>query len=412
MGLAAALNGAPTDLAPHLPMTPDLPGPFSRHRPIARTTGLVAGVLGSLVLGGCVGGLPELPWFPGLPGQRRGADPARVSDAPPPAPLQAGNNFIVNAVDKVGPAVVRIDTVKRVINPLGGLFGGGPSIQQQQGQGSGFITRSDGVLLTNAHVVEGANDVTVTLPDGRSFHGKVLGSDPVTDVAVVKVVASKLPVAPLGDSDKVRPGEWAIAIGNPLGLDNTVTAGIISAIGRSNAVGEGQRVPYLQTDAAVNPGNSGGPLINDRGQVIGINTAIRQAPGAGLSFAIPIRLARQIAAQILDRGRASHPYIGVRLQALSPQLAREINATSAECKLPESHGVVVVEVLSGSPASRSGLKPCDLIEQVGEERVKNPSEVQVAVDQGKVGAPLELKVRRGEQRLEIQLQPAELPRER
>jgi S1-C subfamily serine protease len=334
-----------------------------------------------------------------------------VSDAPPPAPLQAGNNFIVNAVDKVGPAVVRIDTVKRVLNPLGGLFGGGPSIQQQQGQGSGFITRSDGVLLTNAHVVEGASDVTVTLPDGRSFHGKVLGSDPVTDVAVVKVVASKLPVAPLGDSDKVRPGEWAIAIGNPLGLDNTVTAGIISAIGRSNAVGEGQRVPYLQTDAAVNPGNSGGPLINDRGQVIGINTAIRQAPGAGLSFAIPIRLARQIAAQIIERGRASHPYIGVRLQALNPQLAREINATSTECKLPEVHGVVVVEVLGGSPAAKGGLKNCDLIEQVGNERVKSPSEVQVAVDQGKVGAPLPLKVRRGEHRLDLQLQPAELPRQ-
>ncbi|MCP9849262.1 trypsin-like peptidase domain-containing protein [Cyanobium sp. Morenito 9A2] len=393
-------------------MTPES-RPTQRHRRSAVViSGLATSALGGLLLGSCATGFPGLPQIPGLPGARRGSDPAQVSDAPPPAPLQAGNNFIVNAVDKVGPAVVRIDTVKRVLNPLGGLFGGGPSIQQQQGQGSGFITRSDGVLLTNAHVVEGASDVTVTLPDGRSFHGKVLGSDPVTDVAVVKVVASKLPVAPLGDSDKVRPGEWAIAIGNPLGLDNTVTAGIISAIGRSNAVGEGQRVPYLQTDAAVNPGNSGGPLINDRGQVIGINTAIRQAPGAGLSFAIPIRLARQIAAQILDRGRASHPYIGVRLQALTPQLAREINATSAECKLPESNGVVVVEVMGGSPAAKGGLKPCDLIEQVGGERVKNPSEVQVAVDQGKVGAALPLKVRRGEQRLELQLQPAELPRER
>lgn len=389
-------------------MTPEHRPTRLRPPTAALITGLATGALSGLLLGGCVAGFPGLP---GLPGSRRGGDPAQVSDAPPPAPLQPGNNFIVNAADKVGPAVVRIDTVKRVLNPLGGLFGGGPSIQQQQGQGSGFITRSDGVLLTNAHVVEGAADVTVTLPDGRSFHGKVLGSDPVTDVAVVKVVASKLPVAPLGDSDKVRPGEWAIAIGNPLGLDNTVTAGIISAIGRSNAVGEGQRVPYLQTDAAVNPGNSGGPLINDRGQVIGINTAIRQAPGAGLSFAIPIRLARQIAAQILERGRASHPYIGVRLQALNPQMAREINATSAECKLPEVNGVVVVEVMRGSPAAKGGLKNCDLIEQVGDERVKSPSDVQVAVDKGKVGGPLPLKVRRGEQRLELQLQPAELPRE-
>ncbi len=363
--------------------------------------------LASFTLSGCRDGLSGLP---GLGG--KGGDPARVSDAPPSAPLQPGNNFIVNAVAKVGPAVVRIDTVRRVINPLGGLFGSGPSIQQQQGQGSGFITRSDGVILTNAHVVDGANEVDVTLPDGRSYSGKVLGADPVTDVAVVKVAASGLPVAPLGDSSKVRPGEWAIAIGNPLGLDNTVTAGIISAVQRTNAIGEGQRVPYIQTDAAVNPGNSGGPLINDRGQVIGINTAIRQAPGAGLSFAIPINLGRQIAAQIIERGRASHPYIGVRLQALTPQLAREVNATNAECRLPETNGVVVVEVMPGSPAERGGLRPCDLIEKVGSTDVDNPSEVQVAVDQGQVGQSLSLQVQRGASQLNLKLQPAELPRQR
>ena len=181
----------------------------------------------------------------------------------------------------------------------------------------------------------------------------MLGTDPLTDVAVVKVVASRLPVAPLGDSAKLRPGEWAIAIGNPLGLDNTVTAGIISAIQRTNALGEGQRVPFIQTDAAVNPGNSGGPLINDRGQVIGINTAIRQAPGAGLSFAIPINTARQIAAQIMERGFASHPYIGVRLQALTPQLAREINGSTDQCRLPEVNGVVVVDVMDNSPAAKA-----------------------------------------------------------
>ena len=357
----------------------------------------------ALLLVGCSQGLP------GLPGRSGAQTP--ISDAAPTPPLQQGNTLIVDAVAKVGPAVVRIDTVKRLVNPLGGLFGRGPTIQQQQGQGSGFITRSDGVLLTNAHVVEGASEVTVTLPDGRSFNGKVLGSDPLTDVAVVKVVASKLPVAPLGDSAKVRPGEWAIAIGNPLGLDNTVTAGIISAIQRTNAVGEGQRVPYIQTDAAVNPGNSGGPLINDRGQVIGINTAIRQAPGAGLSFAIPINVARQIAAQILEKGSASHPYIGVRLQALTPQLAREINASTDECRLPEVNGVVVVEVMPGSPAANGGLKPCDLIDQVGGKAVKNPSEVQLAVDQGRVGQPLAVSLRRGTERLTLELKPAELPRQ-
>ena len=352
---------------------------------------------------GCDGRLPGVGWR---------QEPVRISDAPPAAPLQPGSNVIVDAVSRVGPAVVRIDTVKRMVNPLGGLFGQGPSIQQQQGQGSGFITRSDGVILTNAHVVEGAGEVTVTLPDGRSFSGKVLGSDPLTDVAVVKLVASRLPVAPLGDSSKLRPGEWAIAIGNPLGLDNTVTAGIISAIQRTNALGEGQRVPYIQTDAAVNPGNSGGPLINDRGQVIGINTAIRQAPGAGLSFAVPINVARQIAAQILARGYASHPYIGVRLQSLTPQLAREINASTSECRLPEVNGVVVVDVMAGSPAAAGGLRSCDLIETVGGRDVRNPSEVQLAVDGARVGAPLTLRVRRGERQLTLTLRPAELPRQR
>ncbi len=365
--------------------------------------GALAGASSALLLGGCSGKIP------GLAG--RDKPEARVSDAAPSAPLAPGSNVIVDAVAKVGPAVVRIDTTKRVVNPLGGLFGQGPSIQQQQGLGSGVITRSDGVILTNAHVVEGASEVTVTLPDGRTFTGKVLGGDPLTDVAVVKVVASKLPVAPLGDSDKVRPGEWAIAIGNPLGLDNTVTAGIISAIQRTNAVGEGQRVPYIQTDAAVNPGNSGGPLINDRGQVIGINTAIRQAPGAGLSFAIPINVARKIAAQILERGYASHPYIGVRLQALTPQLAQEINATTSQCRLPEINGVVVVDVMANSPAAKAGLRPCDLITAVGGKPVKNPSEVQLAVDQSRVGSELTIEVRRGDNTRRVTVQPAELPRQ-
>jgi S1-C subfamily serine protease len=356
-----------------------------------------------LLLTGCAGGF-TLPGAPARP------ERTRISDAPAALPLKPPSNQIVAAVDKVGPAVVRIDTVKRMVNPLGGVFGGGPAIQQQQGQGSGFITRSDGVVLTNAHVVEGSSDVHVTLPDGRNFTGKVLGADPLTDVAVVKVVATKLPVAPLGDSARVRPGEWAIAIGNPLGLDNTVTAGIISAIQRTNALGEGQRVPYLQTDAAVNPGNSGGPLINDRGEVIGINTAIRQAPGAGLSFAIPINTARQIAAQIVDRGYASHPYIGVRLQALTPQLAREINGATNECQLPEVNGVVVVDVMAGSPADRGGLKPCDLIERVGDQAVANPSEVQLSVDRVRVGEALSLQVRRRDKALTLTLRPAELPR--
>ena len=336
--------------------------------------------------------------------------PPQVSDAPASAALKPGNNFVADAVARVGPAVVRIDTKREVVNPLS-IFGGAPPVRQQQGQGSGFITRSDGVLLTNAHVVEGADTVKVTLPDGRSFPGKVLGADPFTDVAVVKVAANDLPVAPLGNSADVRPGQWAIAIGNPLGLDNTVTMGIVSAKARQNALGGGQRVAHIQTDAAVNPGNSGGPLINDRGQVIGINTAIRQAPGGGLSFAIPINKAEQVAQQILERGRASHPYLGVRLQALTPQLAREINATGNRCQLPERKSVLIVDVVKGTPAAEAGLKTCDLITAVGDKAVSNPTEVQLAVEAATVGEPLQVTIERDGSSREISVRPAELPQQ-
>ena len=378
------------------------------QRPLQQTLTVVAVGLIGAGLSSCESGwqqrigLDETPSKDPLP---------EGSDGPRSAPLQPGKNVIVEAVDRVGPAVVRIDTVKRVVNPLGNLFGGRAPIQQQAGQGSGFITRSDGLIFTNAHVVEGADQVSVTLPDGRSFSGRVLGGDPLTDVAVVRVVADKLPVAPLGNSNDLKPGEWAIAIGNPLGLNNTVTAGIISAVDRTNAVGEGQRVPYIQTDAAVNPGNSGGPLINAAGQVIGINTAIRQAPGAGLSFAIPINLAKRIAQQIISTGQASHPFIGVRLQGLTPQLAKEINATSNLCKVPELNGVLVIEVVEKSPAAAAGIRPCDLIREVNGTKVQDPSQVQLAVDRGRVGQPMPIVVERDGESVELMVTPEELPRQ-
>ena len=339
--------------------------------------------------------------------------PPVVNDQPRLAPLQPGENVIVRAVERVGPAVVRIDTVKEVSNPLGRMLGLGPSTQRQQGQGSGFITRANGLIFTNEHVVRGADRVSVTLPDGRRFSGKVLGGDPLTDVAVVKVVADNLPVATLGNSDQLKPGEWAIAIGNPFGLNNTVTAGIISAVGRTDAnIGEGQRVPYVQTDAAVNPGNSGGPLINARGEVIGMNTAIRKAPGAGLSFAVPINLAKRIAQQIVRTGQASHPFIGVHLLELTPEAAREINANSNRCNLPETNGVVVVEVLEGSPAESGGMRQCDLILRVSDTAVTSPADVQLAVDRGKVGRPMAITVERDGLEQVLQVQPQELPRNR
>jgi len=366
----------------------------------------IAIALAGSALSGCslvrdqLGLTPEAPVKP----------PPVVNDQPRSAPLQPGDNVIVKAVDRVGPAVVRIDVVKEVNNPFGGMFGMGPASQRQQGQGSGFITRASGLIFTNEHVVRGADQVAVTLPDGRNFKGKVLGTDPLTDVAVVKVVADKLPAAALGNSDQLKPGEWAIAIGNPFGLNNTVTAGIISAVGRLNAISEGQRVPYIQTDAAVNPGNSGGPLINAAGQVIGINTAIRTAPGGGLSFAVPINLAKRIAQQIVSTGQASHPFIGVQLMPLTPQLAREINATNSACRVPEVNGVLVKEVVSGTPAAAAGIRQCDLILKVANKAVQTPTEVQLAVDRGQVGEPMELTLQRDGEELIVEVRPRELPR--
>lgn len=213
-----------------------------------------------------------------------------------PTTSNTDTNFIAAAVEKTGSAVVRIDST-RTISSRYSSYG-----RQVRGTGSGFIIRSNGLILTNAHVLGGADTVRVTLKDGRNFTGRVLGQDRQTDVAVVKIQANNLPAISIGNSDRIKPGEWAIAIGNPLGLDNTVTVGIISGTGRSGGIisAAGRQVNFIQTDAAINPGNSGGPLLNQQGQVIGINTAIIQG-AQGLGFAIPINQAQQIANQLIAR---------------------------------------------------------------------------------------------------------------
>lgn len=218
-----------------------------------------------------------------------------IAQLPSAAVGNTDTNFIANVVERTGPAVVRIDSSRTVSNPY---TGNGRRVAR--GTGSGFIIKSNGLILTNAHVVNGADRVTVTLKDGRRLAGRVLGQDRATDVAVVQIQASSLPVVSIGNSNQLRPGEWAIAIGNPLGLDNTVTVGIISGTDRSSrAFGtRGGGVGFIQTDAAINPGNSGGPLLNQRGQVIGVNTAIIQG-AQGLGFAIPINQAQQVANQLI-----------------------------------------------------------------------------------------------------------------
>ena len=321
-------------------------------------------------------------------------------------------DFVVAAVEKVGPSVVRIDT-RQARSPFPDLPGGSPfDDDPSEGQGSGFITRSDGIVLTNHHVVEGAERVTVTLRNGRSYPGQVLGSDVVTDLGIVKIDgANDLPVVALGNSDEMKPGQWAIAIGNPLGLNNSVSLGIVSAIDRTTGVPGGSRVAYIQTDAAINPGNSGGPLINDHGQVIGINTFIRTSPGGGISFAIPINKAREIGEQIIVHGRVSHPFIGVSLRRITQELAAEINRAGSNCPYPETDGVAVVDVLPDGPSQQAGLQACDVIRSVAGVAVGTPAQVQVQVDRGHVGEPLELGIERQGVTQTLVVTPQELSRE-
>lgn len=337
-----------------------------------------------------------------------------ISQAAPASPLAGlvDPNFISNAVQRVGPAVVRINssrTVARQSMPEGSddpffrrFFGSGsdssgPSPSRvERGIGSGFILDSKGLILTNAHVIDGADSVTVTLKDGRTLTGKVLGEDRVTDVAVVKIDADNLPTIKLGNSDQLQPGEWAIAIGNPLGLDNTVTAGIISATGRSSAqVGiPDQRASFIQTDAAINPGNSGGPLLNQQGDVIGINTAIR-ANAQGLGFAIPINTAKRIADQLIATGRVDHAYLGVQMVTLTPELKQNLNSDpNSPLTVQDDRGVLVVRVVPNSPAAKAGVRAGDVLAKIGQQAVTSSEQVQQIVEATRIGDDLPLELRR------------------
>jgi S1-C subfamily serine protease len=342
-------------------------------------------------------------------------------------PLEQDNpNFIADAVERVGSAVVRIDASRTVArqmpdafqSPLFRRFFGEeapnfPEERVEQGTGSGFILSQDGQIITNAHVVEGVDTVTVTLKDGRTFDGKVVGSDRLTDVAAIKIQADDLPTVTIGSSENLIPGQWAIAIGNPLGLDNTVTAGIISALGRSSSqVGvPDKRVQFIQTDAAINPGNSGGPLLNDRGEVIGINTAIR-ANAQGLGFAIPVETAMRIADQLFNTGEAQHPYLGIQMQNLTTEIKDSINADpELGFKVNRDSGIIIVDVMEGTPAEAAGLRQGDIILSINGVSVETASEVQQQVEKSAVGDTLRVEVDRNNRTEVINVKPTILPRE-
>ena len=336
------------------------------------------------------------------------------------------DSFVAAAVARTGPAVVRIDTeavVTRQLDPFfddpffRDFFGEQfrsrvPREQRITGQGSGFIIDRSGIILTNAHVVDNADKVTVTLKDGRTFNGQVKGTDEVTDLAVVAInpQGNSLPVATLGDSNSLRVGDWAIAVGNPVGLDNTVTLGIISTIGRSAAkVGiPDKRLDFIQTDAAINPGNSGGPLLNSKGEVIGINTAIR-ADAMGIGFAIPINKAKALEKTLASGKKVAHPYIGVQMVNITPEVARENNRNpNSPIIVAEVDGILVVQVVANSPAERARLRRGDVIVAVNGQSVKDGADLQNIVENAGINANLKLKLYRGDRLLELTVKTEQL----
>jgi S1-C subfamily serine protease len=327
-----------------------------------------------------------------------------------------GTSFVSLAVDRVGAAVVRIDTERTITRRIDPIFGEDvmSGLNQQQrlrGQGSGFIIDRAGIILTNAHVVDKADKVTIALKDGRSFEGKVQGIDTVTDLAVVKVTGAKdLPVATLGDSGIIKVGDWAIAVGNPLGLDNTVTLGIISTLKRSSAaVGmTDKRLDFIQTDAAINPGNSGGPLLNAKGEVIGINTAIR-ADAMGIGFAIPIDKAKTIATQLARGEKISHPYLGVQMVTLTPEIALENNSDpNAPFQVPEINGVLVVRVLPNTAAASAGMRRGDVILEVNSDAILDAAQLQDVMENSRVSQRLQMRIARDGKNQLVTVMPKEL----
>jgi serine protease Do len=317
---------------------------------------------------------------------------------------------ITSAVERVAPSVVTVQTevVERVpADVFEQFFGGRSGTRSAAGLGSGFIVREDGVILTNAHVVSGASRISVAMRDGTTYPAKLVGLDESNDLAVIKIDAKGLPVAPLGNSSNLIVGEWAIAIGNPYGfmLANTepsVTAGVVSGTGRNLAAesqGGGVYVDMIQTDASINPGNSGGPLVNALGQVIGVNSSIYSPSGGsiGLGFAIPVNRARRVAEDLLAHGVVRRPWIGIKLG--NPSVPSG----------PASNGATVASVVAGSPADRAGIRAGDVLAQSRERAIHNPYDWEAERLELRVGDDVPLVLRRGGQTVRVTVKVADLP---
>ncbi len=367
--------------------------------------------IAACIVAGCEGANPSDSFAQGSTRQ------PVLSGAPGAVPAQTINQSrrtaITTAVERVAPAVVSVqtETVERVpVDPFEMMFGGGGGARQRAraGIGSGFIIEANGVVVTNAHVVAGASTITVALQNGTTYPATLVGQDDQNDLAVLRVEAKGLPIAPIGTSSDLLIGEWTIAIGNPFGFvlgnsEPSVSVGVISAVGRNITAGAegGMYLDMVQTDAAINPGNSGGPLINANGEVIGVNSSIYSPSGGsvGLGFAIPIDRTMRIVDDLLTHGRVREPWVGIQLQ-MSPVS----NAREAVRSLP-----IVRRTTSGSPADRAGVREGDVIVRVGNKPVRNPFDWQARLLEVRVGDVLPLTVRRGDREEVLQLTVADVP---
>ncbi len=307
--------------------------------------------------------------------------------------LDAYSRAVVGVVDKVGPAVISIGVRKRTRSPRYG----------QEGAGSGVIIAPDGFVLTNHHVVEGAEDIQVRLTDGRSFSAHLVGSDPATDLAVVRAEASNLPTAELGDSDSLRVGQLVIAIGNPLGFQSTVSTGVISALGRALRSQSGRLIEnVIQTDVPLNPGNSGGPLVDSRGRVIGINTAMIFM-AQGISFAVPVNTVKWVVGELVTRGKVRRAYLGIagQVRPIGRRIQRHLELQAATA-------VEVVSAEEEGPAHRAGLRDGDLLVGVNGKSVASVDDIHRLLTGWTGGSPLSLTILRNGERLQVQVIPGEM----
>lgn len=343
--------------------------------------------------------------------------PQYTQFTPPQVPpqIQETSKAFSEIVRVVSPAVVNISstkTIRRQAPYFDELFDflypfpdGRSRRWKEQSLGSGVIVSADGYIVTNNHVIEKADDIRVVFIDKRNFKARVVGSDPKTDIAIIKIEASNLPVVSWGDSDKLQVGEFVLAIGNPFGLSNTVTMGIISAIGRTD-VGIADYENFIQTDAAINPGNSGGPLVNMKGELIGINTAIFSRTGGyqGIGFSVPSNMVINVMEQLIKKGKVIRGWIGVTIQELTPEIAQKFGMNTTE-------GVLVTDVAKGGPASKAGLMRGDVILEFNDKKVKDASLLRNLVAQSEINQQIRFKILRQGKEMNITVTVGELPSE-